>query len=351
MKALKKRKNQIRLIIVTCALILASCSLFAVFNALGGGLTSQHAAERFKGESEQLFAQVSAYFPVGSEVTEMDIYNFDVTLEGDFVTASLEAEGNGSLYKQAYSGTSTVTVESEKASTQCTAVGVWGDYFFFHPLELRSGNYFSSDDLMHDYVILDEELAWRLFGGFDLAGMTVMIGNEPYVIAGVISREDDFASKKAYTQGAGLYMSYDKLCAIDETKINTFELVSADPIEGFAKSEVEKVFTKAEVVENSARFSVFSIFKVIGSFAERSMNTTGVILPYWENAARYIENIMAVVLIFAILLAVFPFVVAVIGLVELIKYGVRAIKEKLPEYIEKRREERYWKKMQQRGEG
>lgn len=350
MKALRTRKNQIRLIVITCVLIAASCMLFAVFNMLGGMLTSQRAAESFRGESEQLFAQVSAYFPVGSEISESDIYSFDMTLEADFVTASLEAPEGGSLYKQAYTGTGTVTVKSDKTSVTAAATGVGGDFFFFHPLYLRSGNYFSGDDLMHDYVILDEELAWRLFGGVDLAGMTVTINDEPYVIAGVIAREDDFASKKAYTQGVGLYMSYDKLNAINETKINTFELVAADPIDGFAKSEVEKKFTNAEVIENSARFSLLGIFKVIGSFAERSMNTTGVILPYWENAARYVENVMAIVLIFAILLGIFPVIVIISGLVALIKYLFRTAKTKVPELIEGYQEKRYRKKMEKRGE-
>lgn len=350
MKALRSRKNQIRLIVLTCVLAVTSCILFAVFNTLGGVLTSQRAAESFRGESEELFAQVSAYFPVGSEITENDIYGFDETLEADFVTASLEAPKNGSLYKQAYTGSGTITVTSDKASASAVATGVGGDFFFFHPLYLRSGNYFSSDDLMHDYVILDEELAWKLFGGVDLAGLTVTINEEPYVIAGVISREDDFASKKAYTQGAGLYMSYDKLNAITETKINTFELVAADPIDGFAKGEVEKVFSNAEVIENSSRFSLLGILKVIGSFAERSMNTTGVILPYWENAARYIENIMAIVLIFAILFAIFPIIVVITVLVRLIKLGLAALKAKVPELIEAYQEKRYYEKMQKRGE-
>ena len=35
-------------------------------------------------------------------------------------------------------------------------------------------------------VVLDEELAWRLYGSADLAGLSVTINKIPYVIAGVV---------------------------------------------------------------------------------------------------------------------------------------------------------------------
>ena len=35
-----------------------------------------------------------------------------------------------------------------------------------------SGSYFQEGDLMQDLVLLDEELAWILFGSSDLQGLT-----------------------------------------------------------------------------------------------------------------------------------------------------------------------------------
>ncbi len=348
-KALRSRKNQIRLIVVTAVMTGASLILLAVFNHLGGILVSQRAAERFQGESQALYAQVSAYFPTGSEIEQTSIYSFDQALESEYLNISMEDQGDGELYTQCYSAVSTVTVESEKASATVTAVGVGGDFFFFHPLTLRSGNYFDSGDLMNDYVLLDEDLAWRLFGGTDLVGLTVRIGDQPYVVAGVVSREDDFASKKAYNQGTGLYMSYDKLLALNEVKISAFEVVAANPIDGFVRSVVEKNFKDAAIIENSNRFSYFSIFKIIGSFAERSMNTTGAVLPYWENAARYVENIMAILLLFAVILAVFPLFVYIYAAVTLVRRAVAALVRKVPQVIDNRRERAYREKMSRKG--
>lgn len=49
----------------------------------------------------------------------------------------------------------------------------------FHPLKLITGSYFSGNDLMQDYCIIDQDAAWQLFGSNDVVGMTVYIGNVP----------------------------------------------------------------------------------------------------------------------------------------------------------------------------
>lgn len=334
-----KKRTEVIAAAVACALL--SAVLFGLFSHLGGLLQSQRAAERFRGDNEQLFSQVSAYFPVDGGITVEDLYSFRQTLESKFVETSLETPTVGSLYKDAYCATGSVTVEGEKGSAEVTVLGVGGDFFYFHPYELRSGSYISGDDLMHDGVVLDEELAWRLFGGVDLAGMTVMIGEEPYRVAGVISREDDFASSKAYTLGAGMFMAYDKLNAISETKISCYELVSADPIEGFALSILDSGFPAAVTVENSSRFSAFRIFDVIRQFGTRSMSTAPVVYPYWENAARYVEDVMALIIIPMLLLAVPIIVVAVWVVRSAIRRLVAGVKKKVPEAADRLSERRY----------
>ena len=40
---------------------------------------------------------------------------------------------------------------------------------------------------MDDLVILDEEIAWRLYGGTNLAGMPVTINGEHFLIGGVVA--------------------------------------------------------------------------------------------------------------------------------------------------------------------
>jgi hypothetical protein len=192
---------------------------------------------------------------------------------------------------------------------------------------------------MKDRVVLDEELAWRLFGAVRLEGFEVLIGGRPFVVSGVISREKDFASSKAYTYGAGLFMSFEALNDMSDgmADIKSYEIVMPDPITGFALSTVTDFFSGSDVhiVENSARFSLSNTFSGIRSFGERGMRPDAIAYPYWENAARYMEDWLALLLALTLLFVLFPIVCFVIYTVKLTRFLVergkftvsRAIKE------------------------
>ncbi len=84
------------------------------------------------------------------------------------------------------------------------------------------------------------------------------------------------------------------------------------------------------------------------------MRQSAVIYPYWENAARVVEDRLAVVLTVAVLLSVFPAVAAVLmlwalgqRLAELVKGLVRKLLDK----IERQRYKRYLKKKEARAGG
>lgn len=353
MRFLRSRKNQIKLIIIFSLLTALSAACFLLFSAFGGTLQSQTAAERFKGESELRFGQVSACFPVSKGIREEDVYKFRQGLEAAYMEASLEAKEGETLYTDAYSAQSEFTVYGDKGSATVTAIGIGGDFFQFHPLVLRSGGYIAGSDLMHDGVVLDEELAWQLFGGVDLTGMTVSIGGKYYRVAGVISREDDFASSKTYTAGAGLFMAYDALSALsgeNGLEISCYELVCADPVEGFALKVLKEKFPDAMAVQNSGRFSMGNIFGIIGDFGTRSVQTNGAVLPYWENAARMIEDYRAVFLLLAVLFAVFPALVLIVAIWFTCRYLWRRFKKWVPEYLDRREEEKYRNAHAGRGE-
>lgn len=302
----KLRKKGIVFIAVVAALTVLSGACFAAFLSIGNSLESQKTAERFRGDGETRFAQVSAFFPVGAGKSLSDIYTMRQAVEDALLEASLEAPEDGSLWIDAYSAETEITVTGTRGSASVGVLGVGGDWFSFHPLRLRSGSYLREDDLMHDKVVLDEELAWKLFGGVDLEGMEVTINDVPYIVAGVISREDDFASEKAYSGGAGMFMYYDTLNAISATEIDNYELCCADPISGFALDILETGFADAVTVQSTGRFSLSSAFGHIADFGERAISSDGVAFPYWENAARYAEDYAALMLALSILLGLFP---------------------------------------------
>ncbi len=308
-KARKVQKNQLIPFICFCVTSAALAVCVAALCLASADRPSQQAAERFKGETgEGRYAQVSAFFPPDRGLDMQGIYSFRATLKTKLTEASLEEPETGSLWQDGFSCKTKLTAKSEKSSSETMTYGVGGDFFLFHPLELLSGRYIYESDLMHDSVLLDEALAWKLYGGTDLEGMTVVINDYPFIIAGVVRLERDKATGKALEAGPVMFMHYDALSAIQETKIDCYELVCADPISGYAKAVLGEAMKDAVTVQNTGRFSLSSTVRVIGKFSERSMASTGVIFPYWENAARIVENNKAFLLLAALLAGLFPLI-------------------------------------------
>ncbi|MCD8374824.1 MAG: ABC transporter permease [Oscillospiraceae bacterium] len=315
-----------------------------VFRTLPNSLLSQRAAERFAGESGERVSQVSAFLPAGTGAGMNEAYELMEALDSAYLSASITAEDGGRLYSLAWSAPSALTVTGTRGSAEAQVLGVGGDYFTFHPFYLYSGSFLGEDDLMHDRVVLDAELAWRLFGGFDLAGMTVTIDEKPYYIAGVVARESDFADKSAYTGGAGMYMFYDTLSELNGTEINTFEIVGRDPNTGFLSGIIKEELYDAETLENSGRFSFEAVLSVLGSFGERSQRTAAVSYPYWENAARLTEDWLALVLVLTMLFGLAPAAFIAVLAVRGIVRGCARVKAALPVLAEQQRERRYEKR-------
>ena len=335
------------LLILNIVLVLASAACVMGLNAIGGTLTSLTAAGRFRGENEMRFAQIACYLPVGGGKTEDDIRSFRQSLDSKLLEQSLEAPEGGKLCLDAYYGVENITISTDNGSASVKAVGVGGDFFYFHPLTLRGGAYIKSSDLMDDLVVLDEDIAWRLYGGTDLAGLTVQINGEPFVISGVVERETDFATEKAYAGDGGVYMSFSAMNRLIETAAVTgYEIVMPDPITNYAKGIIEDTFPigTGDVVENSSRYNLPHLLDVLKAFGQRSMRTNGVIYPYWENAARLTEDYAALLLLLAVLAAVCPVMFVLVLVIRDIRRAYRFAKAKVPEKVEaaveKRREER-----------
>jgi len=332
--------------------LLAACAASAVgLHIVCSTLGTTTAAHRFRGESETRFAQLACYFPIGQGKTEENIWEFRQGLDAKFVEQSLEAPENGSLYVDAYSAAAQVNISTDYGTAQVNAFGVGGDFFYFHPLQLRSGAYISERDLMDDLVILDETMAWRLFGGIELTGMTVYIDDKPFVVSGVVTVEEDFATKRARAQEGMVFLSYSALCRLKEdVTVDSYEIVLPDPITGYARGILEESFPQetCEVVENSSRYSLGNLLDVIGSVGERSMRTNGVIYPYWENALRLTEDYAALLLVLVILFALCPAVCLLVLVIHGIVCGCRYVKRAVPETVDaavQRRRERMYEQM------
>jgi len=348
----------IKTIIIISINVLCLVAFFvclSVSETLRTSLRSQQAAQTWAGQSGERFAQLSAFFPESFNFNEESIYNMHLALDQDLRAASLESTPGRRLYTDAWSATTEVTVTSEFESNPVTAkaIAVGGDFFLFHPLYLRDGSYLSRDDLMKDRVLIDEALAWRLFGATRLAGFEVRINDKIFIIAGVISRDSDFASLKAHPDEFGLFMDFEALMTMTEgeAEISTYELVMPDPISSFAYNSFSKIISdeRVHIIENSARFSLMNSFSLLGSFGQHSIRSDNVALPYWENAARIVEDWLALLLVLSIIFIVFPIICAVVYTVIAIRYGVSHSKKAVRNLIDERDKRAYDKYIKEHG--
>ena len=223
------------------------------------------------------------------------------------------------VYNSCYSaqGISNIVFENRTAENVIT-IGVDGDFFFFHPLELVSGSFFMADDLMKDKIVIDEDLAWQLFGSNDIVGQCVTIGGINHYVAGVVKRKEGRFNEAAGLTSSIVYMSYDSLSKYGEILsgktmdkelsedginaniggINCYEIVCPSPVDGLLAKIIKECAGLDDkyinVVDNSDRFSFFKLLEVSYNFGIRSMWDKPIFYPYWENVARGYEDVLAI---------------------------------------------------------
>ena len=345
---------------IVMVLLLAVILLLGVFR----DIASSHQYDQLMGKrwsNETRCGQVSMFFSEAQSVNADTINEYAYKINKGLIADGLQeadasTEGGNAVWNYCYSGVGSVDITRERKTVTAVAIGVGGDYFQFHPMRLLSGNYFTGDVVMNDYVILDEELAWQLFGSNDIVGQIIYLGGAPHIITGVVKRDSG-----KYVEAAGMvfptiFTSFESLATyghIDASVLSTngslgqatvaskeddeeadddteivrdakgiicMEVVMPNTVENYAANFVtEKLSlntTQVEVVDNSARFENKHLMEIIKGFNTRGMQIKPVIYPYWENNARAYENIFAVIFMIQIICQVILFLMAAIIVVQ-----------------------------------
>ncbi len=324
--------------------------LLGVTNYMASSQEAQQMASRWSKEKDS--AQVSCFFSPDAGVTEDMLMAFGYSLDSALQEASITLEStnpSARLWVDAYSASGRITLTNGNNSLEADAIGIGGDFFLFHPLKLINGSYFSGNDLMQDYCVIDEDAAWQLFGSNDVAGMTVYVGNIPHIVTGVVERESGRLEEAAGLEKTVVYVSYDTLATLGTNHgINHYEIIMPNPVTGFAYNQVKENIgveeTEVEIVENTNRYSFLSRLKTLGAFGTRSMNGKSIIYPYWENLARGYEDMIAVLTLFMLLFLLYPVVLCLVFFIIWWRHKgwtLRDVwnqgKDKLERFIEKRR--------------
>jgi len=337
------------LIVQTAALLLIA-ALVLTQHLLCSMLDSQKAAAAWSNGGER-FAQLSVFIEKGMGLTEESIHTLRRSVDSALTQSSISPAGeHARIWIDAYHAEGSLTFASQRASLAVQAIGIGGDFFHFHPFELHDGYYFSDSDTLYDRILIDETVAWQLFGSYDVTGLELKVGERPFIIAGVLKTENDFASSAALAEDAQprIYMSYTALRELDEMiEICCYEAVIPDPVTGFAAQLLGDGITVDEssriIAENSQRFRFSSLLKLVGSFGQRSMQKVAIQLPYWENAARMVEEYAALVQLLWLLLCLIPLTGIITLIVYLWRHRRFHVKD-IPEIYDRIRTERYLRK-------
>ena len=324
-----------RLLLPLIAAVLALGCLGCLWrvHALKNLLPAQHAAERWEGEGEMDFDQLSFFMARDQKLTRELLYSFRTAMLKKLTEASLDPALNSGLLRDAWSVSDTVKVSNGRRSGEVQVVAVGGWFFDFHPLRLLNGSYLQPDDVMDDRVLLDRETAWLLFGGTELSGMSFSLGDTPFVVAGVYEHASDRFSRRADGEGMCVYMSYDAFERLfpEKAGVTCYELIMADPVRGFARTAAEEKFPlkSAEMVENSGRFEPARLWALLKDRSGRAMRTGNAVYPAWENAARGAEDRASQFFALAIVLGILPAVLLLIWALRMTRRGQLKLREEL----------------------
>ena len=302
-------------VIGVCLVIFISLLLFKVIKE--GTLYDEQAAKRWSPDGAS--AQISCFFPVNFiEDSEYYFLNLQHTIKTALDDASIQAENDkAKQFMDAYSLTGTITIESDYGTATLQAVGVSGDFFFFHPVSLLNGSYLDGDAIMKDGIVIDEDAAWQLYGSNDIADMNVTIANMPYHITGVVDRKTGHFEDAAGLSKSVCYVPIDTLLTYGKvTGSYTYEIAMPDPVSEFAMTTVNTALNQQEeeikLIENSKRYNFYPLLLVIRDFGARSMSRSSIVFPYWENNARAYEDVFALCLFIEIMVTVTAFILIII---------------------------------------
>lgn len=321
-----------------CALIL---TLIGIHTAKS--LDAENLASRWSDIKD--CSEVSVFFNEKAGFEDFSIkqlcYKVDTVLDGDSITAN----ENARRWIYAYAADGNVSVTSKRLTGSYRTIGVGGDYFLFHPLKLVNGSYFTETNVMHDYVLIDTDMAWQLFGSSNVSGQILEINGTPMVISGVYEREEGRINDLSGNNVPTMYMPLETLKNHGGAGyIYVFESLLPNPISDYAFNAVKDGISvdeaNYEVVENTGRFNWVRLLKHVKDFGTRGMNLKGIIYPYYENIARGTEDYLTPLTVCACIMYLFPAILVLLLVRRMWKkrtFHFADIKNGLERLAEKRR--------------
>ncbi|MBR3041771.1 MAG: ABC transporter permease [Eubacterium sp.] len=296
---------------------------------------SQLAYIRWSGEKKgKGYGQQSIFIDRAEKFNEEDIEAMRNKINKKLSEDSLLSDGGSSrAWIDAYSSKENVELRKDTNTVTVDAYLVGGDFFLIHPIKLKNGNYPQEGC---PQILLDENVAWNLFGSSDIEGKKVWIKDTVYTVSGVVIYDESEEERAALGNSDTVYIPYSAYSS-DGKCVTCYETVMPEPIKNYGynilaeAAEIEVLsdgekqalrsplfFGGRELIENSRRYSPLRLLLKAKDRKYIDMKTQSIAYPYWENMARYEEGryvrliyIMSTILLIGILSGITTFSVRV----------------------------------------
>ena len=301
-----KASGIIALVMVGALLLIGLLELVVL--GMKGKLDYLDAGKRWASRDER-FAVVSLFSEADAEVSGDEAEGWVQSMDSALIAASVTPNEGARSWAWSYAADDLLEVVGTKGKVNAKTLAVAGDFFVFHQLNFKYGGGFLNDPSNPMGVVLDRDLAWRVYGAENIVGMPVTIGGVEFVIVGVTDRESTSAVyEHAYGTTPRLYMSYAGYRKVASNPVTVFEAALPNPVKGFAKNLFDTAVRvnndTSFVIEATNRFSVKNRFENMKQLRYAWVSVNKIEYPYWENEARVYDYRAAILMIFEVALAV-----------------------------------------------
>lgn len=307
-------------------------------------LPSQLAAQRWETE-EKPYALSTVFLQDREGIPQTAVAEIRLGVENAMTAAGVASENHPWLY--AFSRREQAELKNGVASTTVEMNLISGDYFTIHPLSIRNGWYLDDSEVMRDRIILDRQTAWDLFYSDNVVGQYLEWKGHRYVVAAVVDTESGKYNALAAGGTQRAWAFADSPAADTNLGFTCVEMVLPQPVKGFGVSTLQSVLEAylpegTTVLNNTDRFSILNRWQALRTISTRWMEFQDG--PYYENAARLVENHLALRLIPEAMFAGFPIISLVIWLLMLNRkrtWGLYSIPAAIDRAVEKKRTRDY----------
>ena len=279
---------------IAVIMLLLSLAVIGICEATVGGMKKSvdfiKAGERWSGDGSQ-YAVIAAYMEDECGIDENQLEYWAHSMDSALTEASVTSAG-GRAWTWSASFETELSPVGSKGSATAEVTAAAGDFFVFHQFNYLYGCGFLNDTSNPMGVVLDEDLAWKLFGAQNIVGMTFRIGDEEYTVTGVCVPESKHGVYgHTYGDRPRMYMSYAGYSKLASGKTFTvYETAMPNPVKKFARNIFDNIVSlneeRSTVIEASDRFSLSNRFDNMKKLRYSWISANKLSYPYWENEAR-----------------------------------------------------------------